>query len=106
MTRKEGSGTQANTWNMLCHLTSLAEFIGIPFGNVIRPLGICLIKKNEFLRVDEHGKESLNSQISMTIYGVIAFVLCFVFIDFILVPVIVIADLFWSSSPVLKRTAA
>jgi hypothetical protein len=29
---------QARMWNMLCHLSALAGFIGVPFGNLIGPL--------------------------------------------------------------------
>ncbi len=84
---------KANLWAMLCHLTALSTFIGIPFGNIIIPLIIWLVKKDEFPFVDEQGKESLNFQISMTIYGIIAGLLCFIFIGFILLPVIVVADI-------------
>ena len=69
-----------NTWCMLCHLTSLAAYIGIPFGNIIGPLIIWLIKKDEFPLVDEQGKESMNFQISLTIYAIISGILCFIII--------------------------
>ncbi len=42
--------------------------------------------KNEFLRCT--GKESLNFGISAAIYGLVAFMLSFVFIGFILIPLI------------------
>jgi uncharacterized Tic20 family protein len=84
---------EANTWAMLCHLTALTTYIGIPFGNIIVPLIIWLIKKDEFAFVDEQGKESLNFQISMTIYAIVAGLLCLVVIGFILLPVIVVAHI-------------
>ncbi|MHC4178209.1 MAG: DUF4870 domain-containing protein [Planctomycetota bacterium] len=56
------------TWGMLCHLTALAGFIGIPFGNIIGPLVVWLIKKDEMPFVDDQGKEALNFQISLIIY--------------------------------------
>lgn len=65
-----------NTWAAGCHLAGLAMFTGIPFGNIIGPLVLWLIKKNEYEFVDLHGKAALNFQISMTIYGAIAFLLC------------------------------
>lgn len=80
-------------WKLLCHLTALSVFIGIPFGNVIGPLIIWLIKKDEFKSVDIEGKKSLNFQISMTIYILVASLLMFVIIGFILLPVILIGDL-------------
>ncbi|MBU1120234.1 DUF4870 domain-containing protein, partial [Patescibacteria group bacterium] len=53
---------------MFCHLSSFVAFIGIPFGNVLGPLIIWLVKKNEMPLVEVNGKEALNFQISMSIY--------------------------------------
>ncbi len=89
----ETTEKQANTWAMLCHLTALSCFVGIPFGHIVPPLIIWLIKKDEFPQVNEHGKESLNFQISMTIYGIVVGLLCLIFIGFLLIPVLLIADL-------------
>jgi uncharacterized Tic20 family protein len=58
--------SQARMWNMLCHLSALAGFIGIPFGNILGPLIVWQIKKNEFPSVDVHGKAALNFQITVT----------------------------------------
>ena len=57
--------SQARTWNMLCHLSALAGFIGIPLGNILGPLLVWQLKKNEFPSVDVHGKASLNFQITV-----------------------------------------
>ena len=84
---------QANNWGMLCHLTSLSMYIGIPLGNIIGPLIIWLIKKEEFPFVDEQGKESMNFQISLMIYGIISGILCFIVIGFILLGALVIFDI-------------
>jgi uncharacterized Tic20 family protein len=89
----ENEEKKAQTWGMLCHLTALSMFIGLPFGNLIGPLVIWLIKKNDYPLVDEQGKESLNFQLSMTIYSIIAGLLCFIFIGFLLLGVLVIVDL-------------
>jgi uncharacterized Tic20 family protein len=84
---------KANTWGMLCHLTALTAFVGVPFGHVIGPLVVWLLKKNDYPFVYEQGKESLNFQISMTIYAVIAGLLCFVFIGFVMLGILVIVVL-------------
>lgn len=89
----ENETKKAQTWGMLCHLTALSMFIGVPFGNLIGPLVVWLIKKNEYPLVDEQGKESLNFQLSMTIYSIIAGLLCFIFIGFVLLAALVIVDL-------------
>jgi len=54
-------------WAMLCHLSALSGFI-IPFGNVIGPLVIWSLKKNDYPLVEDQGKEALNFQISVLIY--------------------------------------
>ena len=83
---------QANTWGMLCHLTALSLFIGIPFGNIIGPLVIWLVKKDEYPFVEEQGKESLNFQLSMTIYALASLLLCMIAIGFFLLAAIVIVE--------------
>jgi hypothetical protein len=87
-----GNESQARMWNMLCHLSALAGYI-IPFGNVLGPLIIWQIKKNEFPSVEEHGKAALNFQITVLIalfVGIIAAVLLSaVCIGFLFIPVVV-----------------
>ena len=68
-----------NMWAMLCHLSALAGFI-IPFGNIIGPLVIWMIKKDVYPLVDDQGKEALNFQISMTIYYVVSGILILILI--------------------------
>lgn len=81
---------------MLSHLSALAGLI-IPFGNIIGPLVIWLVKKDEMPIVNEYGKESLNFQISMTIYmiaaGILAGILSFIVIGVFLFPLIAIIGL-------------
>ena len=89
----EKNKKQEKTWGMLCHLTALSQFIGIPFGHLIGPLVIWLIKKDEYPFVNEQGKASLNFQLSMTIYAIIAGILCLVVIGIFLLIAIAIADL-------------
>lgn len=77
----------------MCHLGALAAFIGIPFGHIIGPLVFWLLKKNEHAFVDNQGKESLNFQISMTIYCCIAFPFIFILIGIPLLIALAITDL-------------
>ena len=83
---------QERMWAMLCHLGTFSGFI-IPFGHIIAPLVIWLIQKEEFPFVDDQGKESLNFQISMTIYYLVAGVLTLIFIGFLLLAGLVIFDI-------------
>ena len=64
------------TFAMLCHLSALIGFF-IPFGHIIGPLIIWLIKKDTSKLVDDQGRESLNFQISLTIYIFILTILAF-----------------------------
>jgi hypothetical protein len=68
-----------NMWAMLSHLSTFAGFI-IPFGNIVGPLLIWLIKKDEFPLVEDQGKEALNFQISMTIYIIASIVLILILV--------------------------
>jgi len=60
----------ARLWNMLCHLSALALFTCIPFANIIGPLVVWLIKRQEIPSVDAHGKESVNFQITVVICAI------------------------------------
>ena len=85
------AGQQDRTWAMLCHLSALAGLI-CPFGNIIGPLVVWLIKKDEMPIVNEYGKESLNFQISMTIYliagGILAALLSVLVVGVLLFPIL------------------
>ena len=65
-----------NKWAMFAHLAAFAGFL-FPLGNIIGPLIVWLFKKDEFARVEDQGKESLNFQISISIYMLASFVLAF-----------------------------
>lgn len=81
------------SWGMLCHLASLAFFLGIPFGNLLGPLVVWLLKRDQFPFVDDQGKESLNFQITATIAGLLACVLCFILIGIPILIAIIVADI-------------
>ncbi len=70
-------------WAMFCHLSALIGFI-IPFGNIIAPLVLWTLKKEEYPLVNDQGKESLNFQISMTIYVIASIILIFLVIGIVL----------------------
>jgi uncharacterized Tic20 family protein len=89
----ENDEKQARMWGMFCHLSALSGFIGIPFGSILGPLIIWLIKKNEYPFVDDQGKESLNFQISILIYSIVAALLIFVFIGIFLIFAIMITNI-------------
>jgi len=51
---------------LFTHLASFGSLV-IPFGNIIGPLIVWLIKKDDSEFVDKNGKESLNFQITVTL---------------------------------------
>ncbi len=73
------------TLGIVMHVLCL---VGFP---IIGPLIIWLIKKEQSQYLDSQGRELLNFQISYLIYAFAAFLLCFVLIGFVLLPVIAIA---------------
>ena len=77
------SESQARNWAVLIHLSALLGFI-IPFGNILAPLVIWLIKKEESPFIDDQGKEAVNFQISMTIYAIISAILIVIIVGFVL----------------------
>jgi len=87
------SSRDVRTWNVLCHATALAGFFVPWAGHIVGPLIVWLAKRGDSSEIDEHGKESLNFQISMLIYNVIAGVLCLVLIGFIILPILHILNL-------------
>ena len=77
---------------MAAHLSAFAGHI-IPFGHVLGPLIIWLTKRDTLPFVADQAKEALNAQISVTLYGLVAIVLCFVLIGFPLLFAIYIGDI-------------
>lgn len=88
-------------WVIFCHAGALAGLI-IPFGNIIVPAIIWSMKKEESEWIDEQGKESLNFQISMTIYLFVAGLLVFLLVGIPLLILLGIADLAFIIIAIIK----
>ncbi|NEO85111.1 MAG: DUF4870 domain-containing protein [Spirulina sp. SIO3F2] len=60
---------------MLCHASSLLWLpllivgVPIPFANVVIPLVVWLLEREQSPFIDRHGRESLNFQLSMLLYS-------------------------------------
>ena len=80
-------------WGMLCHLAGLTTYLGIPFGNIVAPLIIWLVKKDADSAVMSEGRESINFNISFTIYGLLAGLACYMLIGFVLLPVVLVVHI-------------
>ncbi len=73
--------------NQLAMYIQLSAFAGyfIPFGSVIVPVVLWLIWRDRDPYIDEMGREATNFQLSMVLYYIISFVLCFIIIGFFLI---------------------
>ncbi|GGF06518.1 MULTISPECIES: DUF4870 domain-containing protein [Pseudoalteromonas] len=83
---------EQRTWAMFCHLSALAGLL-FPFGSVIGPLIVWLVKKEEMPLVAEHGRKSLNFQLTMMIAYIVCFMLMFVVVGVILLPLVALFSL-------------
>jgi len=87
------TSSNVRTWCVLSHASALLGFV-IPWVfHILGPLIVWLAKRADSPEIDEHGKESLNFQISMLIYNVVAGVLCLVLIGFALLLILHILNL-------------
>lgn len=78
------------TWGILVHATAFVGFV-VPFGNVLAPLLIWAIKKEESRFVDESGKEAINFQITWTILFVFALLSVLLVFGLLLLPLLMLA---------------
>ncbi|MGH2699130.1 MAG: DUF4870 domain-containing protein [Actinomycetota bacterium] len=79
-------------WAMLCHLAAFGGFIIPIAGSVIGPFVVWQIKRDEYPLVDDQGKEALNFQLSLLLYGLIGFVLLILLIGFLVLAFVVVFD--------------
>ena len=92
---------QERQWALICHLSALSGYI-IPFGHLIVPIVIWSMKKDEMPMVDEHGKEVINFQISMTIWFILSAFLAFLLIGIPLLIVLAILQVIFVIIGALK----
>lgn len=60
-------------YGILCHLSALSMLV-FPLGNIVGPLIVYLLKKDDLAIVATEGKEALNFQITISIIGFIALI--------------------------------
>lgn len=78
------------TWAILAHASAFAGFF-VPFGNILGPLVVWLIKREESQFVDANGKQALNFQITWTVIIVFALFSLLVGVGLVLVPIVALA---------------
>ncbi len=86
------ANSNVRTWNVLCHASALLGVFTHFFGHLLGPLIVWLVKRGDSTEIDAHGKESLNFQLSMLIYDIIAGILCLIVVGFALLFALWIAN--------------
>src|ERR1700730_8498748 len=81
------TSSDVRTWCVLCHAAALSGVFLHAVGHILGPLIVWLIKRADSPEIDAHGKESLNFQLSMLIYNVVALILCIVLIG---IPILIL----------------
>ncbi|MFM8364940.1 MAG: DUF4870 domain-containing protein [Verrucomicrobiota bacterium] len=84
---------EARRWITILHLSALSGFVIVSLGQILGPLIVWLLKKNDVPGLDAAGKEVLNFQISWTLWwflswGLFAIGWCLIFP--ILAPMVVL----------------
>jgi len=84
-------GSDERQWIVGLHLSALLLFVFPFFGNILAPLVIWLIKKDQMPAVDLAGRDVLNFQISWGIYMMLAGFSIYVCVGAILLPAVFVA---------------
>jgi uncharacterized Tic20 family protein len=80
-----GPSRNERQWAMGCHLIGLSGIIiPLPFAGIIATLVLWLLKREDGVFIDIHGKEALNFQISLIMYAAVCFFLTMIAIGFLL----------------------
>lgn len=91
-----GLSQSARTWAMLTHLSAFAgALVALAF---VGPLVMWLIRREEHPFLDHHGKEALNFNLSLLLYGVIGIVASVATLGLglvVVIPAIVVFFVLW-----------
>ncbi len=87
------SPAEERNWAIATHLSSFSGYIGVPFGHIVGPLILWLMKKDSSQFLDEVGKETVNYNISIIIWFIVCIPLCFVLIGFFLLGALALMDI-------------
>ncbi len=88
---------------MLVHASGFAGYL-IPFGNILGPLIVWLMKRDEMPFVDSCGRNCINFKLSMMIYFCVSFILMFVGIGFLLLGILAVVDIIFTVIAIIKAS--
>ena len=81
----EGPSRTERQWAMGCHLIALCGIVvPVPAANLLGPLILWLVKREDGAFIDDEGKESLNFQISLFLYALVCLILTVIGIGLLL----------------------
>ncbi|MCY3621453.1 MAG: DUF4870 domain-containing protein [Gammaproteobacteria bacterium] len=89
--RSTMSRSQQRTWSIVVHAAAFAG-VAVPFGSILGPFIVWIIKKPGSAEVDRQGKAAMNFQISMLIYVIVGVLLIRLPIGWVL---LVALGIFW-----------
>lgn len=89
-------------WAMCLHLSLLVGHFALLVG-IVGPILMWQTKKDEWPRIDAHGKNAVDWLISYYIYLAVSGALCFVFVGFLLLPIVVVLGIVF---PIIAATKA
>lgn len=78
-----GMSQDEKNWGMFCHVAVFAGCI-VPLGNIIGPLVIWLMKKDQYGFVDYNARQAMNFQITLLIAMLAGLLLSFVMIGILM----------------------
>ncbi|RRV09158.1 DUF4870 domain-containing protein [Pseudomonas sp. v388] len=79
----------ARQWAMFCHLSAFAGLI-FPLGNLLAPLILWQLKRENDPFIDAQGKEAMNFQITATLAAMVSILLMVVVIGFPLLLLVIV----------------
>ena len=91
------------TMGMLGHLAGYAGLTGIPFGNILGPFLVYILKRDESAFIEDQAREALNFQITMTLAGIVSAILVLVAIG---IPMLLIVGIWWVVGTAIGATKA
>ena len=87
-----GPSAEERQWAMFAHISALLGLV-IPFGSVVAPLVIWLMKKDTMPFVDDQGKEALNFQLTVAIIMIACFLTIWLVLPIVLMIIVGIGAL-------------
>ena len=87
----EPTSQEDRTWGAIAHLGSFASTF-VPLGNILLPLVLMLVKRDESEFIEAQAKEALNFQITLLIVAIACIPLVFILVGIFLLIGLAILD--------------